>query len=371
MPEAVLMFGDTMRYPHIRHALPMPMYHPIIYLEAGGPPLVVAAAMELTRLRTLPQISSEARDRFGFAEFSAAGLNEEQAFLEVLVRVCREFGVSDALVPPDFPVAAAELLAARDVHVHADAALFDNRRRVKSEYELQGMRRAQAAADAAMQAIHDALSDYDESLTAERLRLIARTQAGSDGQFLDIMQVLPGSQGAIAHIDGEGPIRQHESVIVDLGVRDGVSGVWADMTRTFCVGNPPPELAHMRDLCQHALQLATERVRPGVTGDELYAAVCDFFESEGFATERTITDGQPFTDGFYHGLGHGVGLEIHEAPKLNPNGAALVVGDVIAIEPGLYRGGFGGCRLEDLVLVTERGGEVLANFGYSLGPGAA
>ena len=368
MTETVLMFGDTMRYPHIRHALPMPMYHPIIYLEAGGQVLVVSAPMEITRLRSIAYISPESRDRFGFGEFSAAGLNEEQAFLQVLVRVCQEYDVTDPVVPPDFPVAAAELLAGQRIQVHADAELFDNRRRVKTDYELQGIRRAQAAANAAMHAIHDALVNYEEDLTSERLRSIARAKAGSDGQFLDIMQVLPGGQGAIAHIDGEGPIAQGESLIVDLGVRDGVSSAWADMTRTFCVGDPPQELVRMQELCEQALRLAIGHVRPGVTGDELYALVCDLFESEGFATERTNTDGQPFTDGFYHGLGHGVGLEIHEPPKLNRNGAALVAGDVIAIEPGLYRGSFGGCRLEDLVLVTESGGEVLADFPYELGP---
>ena len=117
------------------------------------------------------------------------------------------------------------------------------------------------------------------------------------------------------------------------------------------------------------LDEVTEIARPGITGKELYDHACDIFEPAGFPTQRTKEDGVVLSDGFFHSLGHGVGLEVHEEPLLGLVGREkLVPGDVIAIEPGLYRAGHGGCRLEDLLLVTETGVERLTTFPYDLAP---
>jgi Xaa-Pro aminopeptidase len=109
-------------------------------------------------------------------------------------------------------------------------------------------------------------------------------------------------------------------------------------------------------------------VKPGVPGSELHKISCDVFEEHGYPTLRSKQPGEVLQDGFYHSLGHGVGLEVHEEPSLGRGPGELVAGDVIAVEPGLYRNGYGGCRLEDLVLVTENGGEVLTDYPYDLEP---
>ena len=111
------------------------------------------------------------------------------------------------------------------------------------------------------------------------------------------------------------------------------------------------------------------RLAPGVTGRELFGAACDVFEAAGEPTQRTKPDGEALRDGFFHSLGHGVGLEVHEEPSLGRTGTdELVAGDVIAIEPGCYRNGYGGVRVEDLALVTEDGYERLTDFPYALEP---
>jgi Xaa-Pro aminopeptidase len=106
-----------------------------------------------------------------------------------------------------------------------------------------------------------------------------------------------------------------------------------------------------------------------VPGLDVFTLVCELFEENGQPTVLSKKPGEVLEDGFFHGLGHGVGLEVHEAPNLGRGGTAeLVPGDVVTLEPGLYRQGFGGCRLEDLVLVTEGGAENLTDFPYDLTP---
>jgi Xaa-Pro aminopeptidase len=141
------------------------------------------------------------------------------------------------------------------------------------------------------------------------------------------------------------------------------------MTRTYVVGEPPAELAEWHRLCLEALERAVAECRPGVTAKALFDGTCDVFEAAGFPTQRTKPDGEVLEEGFFHSLGHGVGLDVHEQPVLGLTGHETVrAGEVLALEPGLYRPGFGGCRLEDLVVVTEEGAERLTGFPYDLRP---
>jgi Xaa-Pro aminopeptidase len=167
---------------------------------------------------------------------------------------------------------------------------------------------------------------------------------------------------------GSGPIAAGEPIVLDLFPRDRETGCFADMTRTFVVGQPPEELVRYQGLVRQALDRAISRVRAGVNGREVFDDVCDLFEEHGYPTLRSKESGTVLEDGFYHGLGHGVGLEVHEYPVLSRLDDELKAGDVITIEPGLYRKGFGGCRLEDLVRVTDEGVELLTDYPYELTP---
>jgi Xaa-Pro aminopeptidase len=140
------------------------------------------------------------------------------------------------------------------------------------------------------------------------------------------------------------------------------------MTRTFVVGEPSDELREYHKLCREALDRAVAAVKPGIPGKDLNRLACDIFEEHGFPTLLSKQPGSVLKDGFYHSLGHGVGLEVHEEPALGRGPGELVAGDVIAVEPGLYRNGYGGCRLEDLVRVTEDGAEILTDYPYDLKP---
>jgi len=272
-------------------------------------------------------------------------------------------------VPGELPVAVADRLRADGIEVTPDAREFIRRRRSKTAAEVAGVRRAQAAADAGMAAAAELLRAGGEP-TAEAVRARIREVCAEHGAPAseDII-VAPGAAGASGHETGSGPLPPGEAVIIDIWPCDEASGCFADMTRTFVVGEPAADLIAWHELCERALKDVYELLRPGVTGQELFAAACDVFEAAGELTQRTKPDGEPLRDGFFHSLGHGVGLEVHEEPSLGRTGTdALVAGDVVAIEPGCYRHGYGGVRLEDLALVTEDGYERLTNFPYALSP---
>jgi Xaa-Pro aminopeptidase len=158
-------------------------------------------------------------------------------------------------------------------------------------------------------------------------------------------------------------------VVIDLWPSDSESGCFADMTRTFVVGDPDDELRAWHSLCREALERAVGAIRPGVRGRALHELVCELFQEHGHPTQLSKPPGEILRDGFFHALGHGVGLEPHEAPNVGRSKTdELVAGDVLALEPGLYRHGYGGCRIEDLVRVGEAGAEPLTEFPYALEP---
>ena len=171
---------------------------------------------------------------------------------------------------------------------------------------------------------------------------------------------------------GSGPLPAGLPIHVDIWPRHEASACWADMARTFVVGDPAPEhadlIAEQARLARSALEQARAAVRPGITGRELFDDTCDLFESAGYPTQRT-SDSSEEVDGFQFSLGHGVGLEVHEAPGLGLSGRdPLVAGDVLAMEPGLWDRRVGGVTFEDLVLVTDDGCELLTRFPYDLTP---
>jgi Xaa-Pro aminopeptidase len=381
MPADVLIHGDTHRSAALRHELPLGILDPFSYFEVNGRRVVVIAAMERDRIHeAAPGVEIVDPYELGLDELIARGMRWHDMDAELCARAAARLGARRLTVPAGLPVAVADRLRADGVEVVPDEPEFIRRRRSKNASEVEGVRRAQAAADAGMAAAaellrtataRDGVLVHDgEVLTSEAVRGRIRDVCAERGAPADDdIIVAGGAAGATGHENGTGPLPARVPVIVDIWPRDERSGCYSDMTRTFVSGEPAGDVATWHALAQTALERVYERLRPGITGRELFAAACDVFEEAGEPTQRTKPEGETLRDGFFHSLGHGVGLEVHEEPALGRTGAdPLVPGDVLAIEPGCYRNGYGGVRLEDLVLVTDDGYERLTDFRYELAP---
>jgi Xaa-Pro aminopeptidase len=193
------------------------------------------------------------------------------------------------------------------------------------------------------------------------------TELVTQGAVTEEIIVQSGDQCLNGHDVGTGPIAPDQSLIIDCFPQDKRSGAFADMTRTFVPGTPSDELRKLHADCKSALEIAFDSLRPGRS--DAYAKVADHFHSLGYPTQLRHDSAGPLVEGFSHSLGHGVGLEVHERPWMGRRSDELREGDVVAVEPGLYRRGVGGVRLEDTVVVTAEGVEHFTDpFPYDLEP---
>jgi Xaa-Pro aminopeptidase len=378
----VVIYADTLRSPELRHELPLAIGDPFLYVEHDGVRHVVVSMLEGPRVEELGGYDVHLLEEYGLDELRRSGRNRYEIADELALRALRSVGVASAIVPGSFPASLADYVRARGIELRPDREWFDQRRRVKSGAELAGIRRAQAAAEAGMDAARALLRSSrttngdgglvvdGEPLTSERLKAAITRAFIEHGATGDDFIVAHGSQGAIGHHLGSGQLRAGETIVIDLWPRDNESACFADMTRTFVVGDIGDEVAEWHRLCNAALDRALGDIRVGAVPRAVYDGCCDIFESAGFATQRTKAPGEVPESGFLYALGHGIGLDVHEQPLLGFLGHddELLAGDVLAVEPDVHRKGFGCVRLEDLVLVTEDGAEKLTDFPYDLTP---
>jgi Xaa-Pro aminopeptidase len=379
----ILIYGDTLTSPAMRHEVPISIGDPFLYLETDGRRAVLTNSLEDERIaRDAPELERVLEDHLGRDELIGSGLSRGEIEREMCVRAVDQLAIERAVVPPDFPLALADRLREGGVELAPEENVFIDRRRHKSEAQLKGIRRASDAAVAAMGAaaamLREAEIDGDrliwsgELLTSEAVRERIRevcAQAGAPAPP-DIMVKPMGPNPAGGHDPGAGPLPSHTPIEIDLWPRDERTGCWSDMTRTFVRGDISDPIAEIHALVLDAHERVCAAARPGARCADLYGIACDVFEAAGHPTGRTKAPGEILREGFFFGLGHGVGLEVHEDPSLGRSGrSSLIAGDVIAVEPGTSIREVGGTRVEDLLLVTDDGNERLSgSFPYGLTP---
>lgn len=339
---------------------------PFLFLEHDGVKTILLPDLEIDRGRGQARVD----EILSFSEWAREIGGHPPAGV-VAAYLLRRRGVRRVEVPSDFPLGLARTLEKAGLKVHPVDGHFWPQREVKTKREILEIRRAlhitRAGLLRAVEVLRAAKIGRGGALQWNRRRLtseIVRAEADSAvlraGGIPDGTIVAGGRQACDPHERGHGPLRAHELIIVDIFPRAARSGFFGDLTRTVVRGRASDAQRQLWETVGAAQRLALRAIQPGVAGARVHRAVQDFFAARGYATERR----RGRWTGFFHGTGHGLGLDLHEEPRLAAT--TFRVGQVFTVEPGLYYPGIGGARHEDVVAVTRKGGEKLCRLAVPL-----
>jgi Xaa-Pro aminopeptidase len=366
----LLFYADGYKFPDVYHATRFLAPDPIIALEDVEELVIVASSLEEGRARKESRATTIVNmNEYGAQELSGRGISGTEFWATIMKRFLDGRGLKRVAVAPYFPLAEADRLREMGIELVVANDLRE-RRRSKRPEEIEAIEAAQRATEDAwregVDAIRRAKARADRTLeldgavfTAERLRAIVESALLERGYASDGAICAPGPQAADPHQIGTGPLHAGEPIVMDIFPQHKQTRYWADMTRTVSKGEPSAEIRKIYDAVKHAQDAGIKALRPGVTGREVHELVEDIIWQAGYDTLRPgqkKDPSDPTPRGFIHSTGHGVGLEIHEAPAIARSGTTpLRAGDVVTIEPGVYDPVIGGVRLEDMLVITESG----------------
>ena len=349
----------------------------VICLRVAGKRYLAVSSLEYGRAaKQAPVDELLSHEELGIIGLARELKSGTRAYGAAVANLLDELGASNSpvVVPAHFGVVYADELRARGITLTPDGKLFDGLRRAKTEEEISNIERTQRAVEGACAHCVSILDEAEvgedkvlnwrgETLTSELLRAEIDVELLRRGCAADGTIVAGGRQAADPHERGHGPLKAGESIIVDIFPVDLSTRYYSDMTRTFVKGEPNEGLQEMYDAVLESQEAALAMIGPGVNGRDVHRKASDVLHEGGYKTlQHDQKPGEPLTEGFIHGTGHGVGLELHEAPRVSMADEELVPGDVVTVEPGLYEPGVGGVRIEDLVMITEDGCRNLTNF---------
>lgn len=342
---------------------------PFIFVMKGSKRYLVMSDLEIDRARAqatvdfvLAQSDYVRRLREAGTEFPSTG--------QVVGLVLEELGVRTVLVPADFPLGVADELRAEGFKLTVQRNPFWPEREIKRTDEIGHIRASLRAAEAGLAAGIETLKRTRISrdgylhlgagrLTSEKLRSVINTTIMAEGFVPSHTIVASGDQAVDPHNEGSGPIRAHTSIIMDIFPRSQTTGYFGDMTRTVVRGRASDRLKQAYKAVADAQQLCFKQIKANANAYKIHQSVLDLFVKRGF--ETGVREGR--MQGFFHGTGHGLGLDIHEAPPFGLRARnRFRKNHVVTVEPGLYYAGMGGVRLEDVVVVTETGCRNLVRF---------
>ena len=365
----LLIVADSEHDANMLYAVGAFVPDPFIYLRIRGRNYVVLSDLEIDRVRRqAPHCRVLSLSRYQ-RQLHSAGV-KRPGMAEVIALILHEKSVRRVAVPQSFPCGLAADLQCLGIRVQPQPGSFFPQREQKSAAEVKKISAALMMAEVGMaEAIQvlrlakinrkGLLMYRDVPLTSEKLRSVIDTAIIQANGLASHTIVAGGEQGCDPHEPGHGPLRAHQTIILDIFPRSQKTGYFGDITRTVVRGHASEAVRRLYDTVFQGQTLAFGKIHPGVRTFEVHCAVEEFFQREGYATGKH----QGRMRGFFHGTGHGLGLEIHEAPRLGPNSEeVLKVGQVVTVEPGLYYPGTGAVRLEDVALVTGHRPRNLTRF---------
>lgn len=365
-----LLFADTQKSADQRYVAGFSVPDAFISFKRGRKWYALLNQLELARglkesrfdeVLPLEDFMDKARDLFGMRRVG---------YTEVIAAVAAEFGFDAVRVPADFPSGIAFKLLDFGLAIDvAEGSLFPGRE-AKSEEEIERIRDGNRCSAAGIRAAEKALRASKEkngklylegkALTSERLREIIEIACLRMGAISAETIAAGGDEACDPHSAGSGPLRANELIIVDVFPKVTKTGYFGDMTRTFLKGRASDKQKALVEAVRQAQKEAISRVKAGVNGKSIHDGVVTCFAKLGFENRRTATG----AEGFIHGTGHGLGLEIHESPRVSSVSQKFKKNTVVTIEPGLYYPGLGGCRIEDVVVAREDGPEMISSYHY-------
>jgi Xaa-Pro aminopeptidase len=355
---AVLIIADSEKDSNLYYATGFLAPDPFVYIGLNGHKMLVMSDLELDRARSQARVQEAVSSSERIEKLKKNGL-ARPGTLDVIEDILKEKKISNLIVPGNFPIEYADPLRQKGFQISFKRSPFFEERMMKSEMEIQAIVQAQRATEKAVgEAVEmirrsdirgDVLYYESEVLTSEKIKEVLHLSMMKEGCIGEHTIVACGVQGVDPHNEGSGPLKAHQSIIMDVFPRSSKTRYFADMTRTVVRGKASDKLKRMYDAVLHGQEIGFEMIKEGVDGKSVHQAIQNYFVSLGFETGQM---GGRF-QGFFHGTGHGVGLDIHEPPRVSTESNILKAGEVVTVEPGLYYLDAGGVRLEDMVVVTH------------------
>jgi Xaa-Pro aminopeptidase len=368
----ILLYSDTPRSADALYFGGVEMTDPFLAFSVKGRKFAVVSALEFGRVRRTSDFDAVLALEACTEKARRAWPRRKQGPALMLAVLARELKAGPFTVPEDFPAGLYSELRELGIRIQVSAGPLFPEREVKTAAEAVAIRegnRCSAAGIAAAEAMLRAsrirggrLFLGGSVLTSERLKVAIETACIERGSFSISTIAAGGDQACDPHCRGSGPLRANETIIVDVFPRVGATGFFGDMTRTFLRGRASDAQRAIVAAVRAAQKKAIASIRAGMDGREVHRRVSETLSGRGFETRHTPKG----SVGFFHGTGHGLGLDIHEAPRINASYAVpLKRGAVVTVEPGLYYPGVGACRIEDVVQVTAGAPRMLSSYPYA------
>ena len=365
--DARLIIADSETNADLFYATRFLAPDPFVFLQTDAEKVLLMSDLELDRARSQAEVDTVA-SLSRYQEMARKSSVGEPTQLDALRQLLQERGIRSLLVPRSFPLSAADDLRQAGYSLTCLSGSFYPERECKDASEVEHIRGVQRhterAMDFAIAAIREAriqgggLYGPSGPLTAEEVKHLIAVSLMERQCTARNTIVACGDQACDPHNRGSGPLRADECIVIDIFPRSDQTGYCADITRTVVRGSPSAEAVRLYDTVLAGQELALQQIAAGRHGKEIHQAVVDLFEEAGYPSGER--EGR--MQGFFHGTGHGLGLEIHEPPRISKSDSVLAVGHVVTVEPGLYYPGKGAVRIEDLVVVTEDGCENLTSY---------
>ena len=367
--ETLLIVADSEHDANMLYAVGMFVPDPFIYLRIGSKGMVVMNDLEIDRARTQARhcqvVSlSQWQKKLRRPGQSAPGL------ARVIHSLLQAKRLKEVVVPNNFPHGLVRELRALKTRVKIRESAFFPERAIKTADEVKKLSAALMMAEVGLaegiQALKSAKIGKDRRLlyhgvplTSEKLRAIIDIAIIQAGGLANHTIVAGGNQGCDPHERGYGPLRANQTIILDVFPRSQKTGYFGDITRTVVKGKASEAIRKLYHTVGQGQEIAFKKIRDNASGAEIHQAIQEMFVREGYKTGKR----KGRMEGFFHGTGHGFGLEIHEAPRMGASSNdVLKAGHVVTVEPGLYYPGLGGVRLEDVAHVTANGMRNLTKF---------